>query len=60
LQRYYLNTRRLGIFKPYPDFFYTPNIVISNAWIKKVPFNIEEYLSFTAFAYWFMDDGDQK
>jgi len=60
LQRYYFNTPRLGIFKPYADLFYAPSTKAQGAWVKKIQNTIEEYLSPIAFAYWFINDGDQK
>nr|YP_009184785.1 putative LAGLIDADG homing endonuclease [Jenufa perforata]ALO62921.1 putative LAGLIDADG homing endonuclease [Jenufa perforata] len=58
-KRWYFNTIRLGIFKFYGDLFYTRNL-IDGTWEKIVPITIEEYLSPTAIAYWFIDDGSQK
>lgn len=60
--RWYFNTRRMGIFQYYGNLFYVPNPNPTpfGVWTKIVPPNIEELLNPTVFAYWFMDDGDQK
>lgn len=58
--RWYFNTRRLGIFKFYANLFYRRSLIKENAWAKIVPPTIEQYLTPTALAYWFMDDGSQK
>lgn len=61
-RRWYFNTRRLGILKPSADLFYVREQTSPTTWrwLKRVPPNIEDLLTPTALAYWFMDDGDQK
>lgn len=44
----------------YADLFYVPSSETVSGWEKQVPKNIADFLTPRAFAYWYMDDGDQK
>lgn len=46
--------------KYYGDLFYEAVYEPDFHRVKRVPGNIQQLLSPTALAYWFMDDGDQK
>lgn len=57
LERWYFNTRGFSALQVYAELFY---VRIQNGWQKRVPPNLAEILTPRAFAYWYMDDGDQK
>lgn len=60
LHRWYFNTRRMGILKPYGDLFYKTGETTPFRRVKRVPDNIQDLFTPRMIAYWFMDDGDQK
>lgn len=56
-KRYYFNTLTGDCFKGIADLFY---VKVGDQWIKRLPLNIEEFLTPAAIAYWYMDDGALK
>lgn len=56
-QRYSFNTLTNDAFRFYGQMFYTKE---NNSWKKIIPQNIEHFLTPTALAYWYMDDGALK
>lgn len=50
----------MGTLKYYGDVFYKTAETTTFRRVKRVPENIQDLLTPTAIAYWFIDDGDQK
>lgn len=58
-ERYSFNTTQLSSLKFYGDMFYKYDATI-NKWVKDVPLKVEKFLTPTALAYLYMDDGALK
>jgi len=55
--RFQFNTLSFDTFEFLGNMFYKKK---NNIWVKVIPFNIKKFLTPTALAYWYMDDGALK
>jgi hypothetical protein len=58
-ERNYFNTTQQSSLKFFGDMFYSYNPTL-NKWVKDVPLKVEKFLTPTALAYFYMDDGALK